>query len=383
MRKAVGAVLFGSSLYAAALYSPLSVSYEGILHAESEQTPGKEDNASFPAESNSFATFYSLLTVNYDLTDTFFVTAGGKANLVLGEDNYDTPIYLRAKQTSDDLDKAVVSDLSLTYDNGTLALSAGRMDISYDWLLGSMDGAIVTLGSDETYSLRLFWFRNFTQLQYNYAFEVRDMNDGHGMYGAIARAKKNGFEMTFYDYFMQDLRNIAGGHCSWSGERFGAHLSYTDAKALSLAAYDYDESFAEAAIEWLAGERHLLEIGGSLTGENGLLAMVQLGSFMFGRFYLSNQVDRENAKNVYARYLYGSRRWQWELLGGVTRYDNRFKRVENGLSSFEIDGYLSHAFNREWTFQLGAMWMNVDERDPVGVDQTLVTANVVYRYDYF
>jgi hypothetical protein len=353
-----------------------------VLHAESEQTPGKENNASYPAESNSFASFYNVVTADYDFTDTFFVSVGGKANLVLGEDNYDTPIYLRAKQTSDDLNKAIVSELSATYDDGTLALSAGRIDIDYDWLLGSMDGVIATAGDDDTYSLRLFWFRNFTQLQYNYAFDVNDMNDGHGMYGAIARAHEGGFRMTLFDYFMQDLRNTMGAHLNYGASRWGFNLSYTQAQALSLAAYDYDESFLECSFEWLMG-RHFIEAGGSLTGENGLLAMVQLGSFMFGQFYLSNQVDRENARNVYARYLYGSRKWFWELLAGMTAYDNRFERIENGLHSFEMDGYMGYSPSREWSFQLGAMWMDVDERDPIGVDQTLITGNVVYRYDYF
>jgi len=371
-----------SMLGASTLFSPLSVRYEGIVHAESEQTPGKEHNASFPAESNSFATFYNALSIDYDMTDSFFMTLGGKANIVLGEDTYNAPIYLRAKQTSDELNRAIVSEASATYDNATVAASVGRIDISYDWLLGSMDGALVTLGSDERYSLRLFWFKHFTQLQYNYAFEVKEMNDGHGMYGAIAKAKRDAVELTVYDYFMQDLRNIAGVHATYTGTHFGVNFSYTDARALPRAVYDLDESFAELSAEWLRGN-HLWEVGGSLTGENGLLAMVQLGSFMFGQFYLSNQVDRDNAINGFVRYLYGGRKWRWELLGGYTRYDNRYERIEKGLGAFEIDGYVTHAWSRAWALQLGAMWMDVDARDPVGVDQTLITGNVVYRYDYF
>ncbi len=382
MRAGALLILLTGSLGAASVFSPLNLRYKGIVHAETEQTPGKENNSSFPAESNSFATFYNNLSADYDFTDTFFVTLGGKANLVLGENNYNAPIYLRAKQTSDELNTAIVSEASATYDNGMLALSAGRIDIDYDWLLGSMDGVLATAGSDDTYSLRLFWFRNFTQLQYNYAFNVRNMNDGHGMYGAIAKADRDGIEATLYDYYMQDLRNIAGIHVTYTGDRFGADFSYTGAQALSRAVYELDESFAEISLQWLFG-RHFFELGGSLTGNNGLLAMVQLGSFMFGQFYLSNQVDRDNAQNGFVRYIYGGRRWQWELLAGATRYDNRYVRIENGLSSFEVDGYMSYAWSREWTLQLGAMWMNVDERDPIGVDQTLLTGNLVYRYEYF
>ena len=378
----LGTLALAGSLSAASVFSPLNLDYKGIVHAETEQTPGKDNNSSFPAESNSFATFYNDVSVNYDVTDTFFVTFGGKANLVLGEDNYNAPIYLRAKQTSDELDTAIVSAASATYDNGVLAFSAGRIDIDYDWLLGSMDGFLATAGSDDSYSLRLFWFRNFTQLQYNYAFNVNDMNDGRGMYGAIAKAAHGGFEATLYDYYLQELRNIAGGHITYTSDRFGINLGYTGASALGAAAYDLDESFAEISLQWLFGH-HFIELGGSLTGENGLLAMVQLGSFMFGQFYLSNQVDRDSAQNGFVRYIYGGRRWRWELLAGATRYDNRYVRIENGLSSYETDGYVTYAWSRAWALQLGAMWMNVDERDPIGVDQTLLTGNLVYRYEYF
>ncbi len=370
-----------TGVIASSVFSPLHLDYRGIVHAETEHSFGKENNASYPQEDNSFATFFNMLRLDYDATDNIFFTFSGKANVVLGEDTYDAPLYLRAKQTSEQLDTAIVSEASATYDDGTVALSAGRIDIDFDWLLGSMDGALLTLGRDETLSMRLFWFKNFTQLQYNYAFDVRDMNDGKGMYGAIVKGAHGGFDATIYDYHLEGLRNIAGANAGYTTARWGVHLAYTYAAALSEAAYDYDESFAEASFEWLAG-RHLFEVGGSLTGENGLLAMVQLGSFMFGQFYLSNQVDRENAQNVYARYVYGRQRWNVELLAGATRYDNRFERIENALRSTEVDGYVGYAPNRSWMLQAGAMWMDVDERDPIGVDQTLLTINVVYHYAY-
>lgn len=382
MKRLLWLGMFSGGLYAASLFSPLSVSYNGIVHAESEQTPGKENNSSFPAESNRFATFYSDLSANYDFSNAFFLSLGGKANVVLGEEPYVSPIYLRGKQTSDQLDKAIVSTASATYDDGFAALSAGRMEISYDWLLGSMDGVIASVGRDDALSLRLFWFDTFNELQYNYAFELKHMNGGRGMYGAIGKMKHGGFDLTVYDYYMQGLRNMAGAHLAYTGGSVGINLSYTSSRALAEAQYQDNEQFAEASVEWLYGH-HLFELGGSLTGKNGLLAMIQLGSFMFGQFYLSNQVDRENARNSYMRYIYGAGRWRWEILGGTTGYDNRYVRIENGLRSYEADGYVGYTVNRAWSLQAGAMWMQVDERDPIGVDQTLISANVVYRYDYF
>jgi hypothetical protein len=111
--------------------------------------------------------------------------------------------------------------------------------------------------------------------------------------------------------------------------------------------------------------------------------MIQLGSFVFGQFYLSNQVDRENAKNGYLRYLYAREGWRFELLGGYTSYDNTFLAIADGLSSYEADCYLGYRFNSSWSLGLGAMYMNVDEADPISVDQYLTTLNLGYHYELF
>lgn len=369
-------------LNAGDIFAPYSIEYTTIMHGEYEASRGKENNDTFPSESNSFVAWYNVLNFNYDIDEDFYLALGGKANLVLGEDTYTAPMYLRGKLTSDQLDRAIISEASVNYDNGLFSVSAGRSDIDYDWLLGSMDGVIASVGSDDSASLRLFWFQNFTQLQYNYYFKLTKINDSEGFYGAIAKAQASGFDMTLYDYYMHDLRNIAGAHINYTAENYALNISYSSGKALSQALYDYDESLAQVSFEWLVN-RHFFEIGGSVTGENGLLAMIQLGSFMFGQFYLSNQVDRENAKNGYFRYLYAREGWRFEFLGGYTSYDNTFLAIADGLSSYEADCYLGYRFSPSWSLGLGVMYMNVDEADPISVDQYLTTLNVGYHYELF
>ncbi len=380
--KIIFILLIVSIGYADSVFNSYNLSYHSIFHSEYERSLGKENNSTFPDESNSYSAWFNTLNLNYDINNNFYIALGAKANLILNEENYKAPFYLRGKLSSDQLNRAIVSEASLNYDNEFFSMSLGRSDINYNWLLGSMDGIITSLGDDESLSLRLFWFQNFTQLQYNYYHEVQNMNDGRGMYGAICKAKVADLDMQIYNYFLQDLRNIAGINVDYIAEYFAINLSYTDAKALSLALYDYDESLVQVSLEWLLGQ-HFFELGGSLTGENGLLAMIQLGSFMSGQFYLSNQIDRENARNGYLRYLFASRSWHFELLGGATSYDNTFLAIADNLHSYEVDAYFTYTLNHEWSLQAGLMGMDVDEADPIGVDQVLATINIGYRYELF
>ncbi len=360
----------------------LDVNFLGMIHAESETMFAKENNNTYPSENNHFISLYTKLALTYDISDNIFVAAAAKANGVILEGTYETPHYLRSKLTSDDISRAIISEASINYDDNFFALNIGRNSINYDWLRGSMDGIIGMVGNEEIYALRLFWMNNFTQLHYNYYAEFPDINENKGMYGAIATAKAGNLEITLYDYYMQELRNILGMHINYIDNYRAFNIGHTETKALSHALYDSDESFLNFSIEILRNN-HFVEFGGSFTGENGLLAMVQMGSFMFGQFYLSNQVDREYATNGFIRYIYANKQWRFELLGGITSYDNTMGSIQSNLLSQEIDIYVSYKFNKNLSIDFGMMGMNVQERDPVEVDQALIMTNAVYTYENF
>ena len=378
MRKIYLILSFCSYLFA----QNLDIDFYSLIHVERENMLGKDNNTSYPNESNSFATIYSSLELNYNITDDIFISSMVKANYVASEDNYKTPAYLRAKLTSKDINRIIVGELSLNYDDGFYSLNIGRNEIDYDWIDGSMDGVVGMLGDDDNYSLRLFWLQNFTQLHYNYYVKFKDINNKEGIYGAITNLKKDFMELSIFDYYIPSLRNIIGGHVNFLSDSMALNIGHTEAKPLSLALYDYHESFSDISFEYLY-KKHYFEIGASLTGENGLLAMVQLGSFMFGAFYLSNQVDRENAKNAYLHYIYFQDKWQFEILGGLTKYDNSYEVIANDLDSKEVDIYLNYKFSKNLSFDIGAMWMDVDTLDPISISQTLVMTNMVYRYESF
>ena len=367
-------VLLYIKLFANTLENKIDIEFVSILHNELEQ--------SMREDTNSFTSLYTHLLVNYDINEDVFFSTGAKINKVIFEENYTTPLYLRTKQTANDINTAIISEASLNYDDGFFALNLGRQHLNYDWLLGSVDGILAMLGDDENYSFRFFWFENYYHLQYNYYMEIEDINAKKGMYGTIAKANFGDIEFSYFNYFVQDLRNIIGVHLNYIYNNIGLNISYTSAKALSLAAYDYDEEFLNISLEFLI-QRHFFELGFSQTGENGLLAMLQMGNFMFGQFYLSNQVDRENAKNSFLKYIYANEKWRFELISGINNYDNSFIKIQNNMNAYETDLYLKYNYSKNLSFDLGVMQMSVDKSDPLQVDQSLLMFNMVINYESY
>ncbi|MDF1880787.1 hypothetical protein JHD50_05620 [Sulfurimonas sp. MAG313] len=358
------------------------LSLTGILHSEYEQTYAKDNNTSLGDDSNSFSTSYIESLYVYDFTDDIFVSLGAKANYVVGNSTYTTPEYLRTKLSSDDINQMMISEASLNYSDDLVSFSVGRHYVDFDWIQGSIDGVIASIGNDEEHSLRMFWFNEFEELTYNYYVNITNINENLGMYGMIFKTHfTDDFELSIYNYYMQDLRNLAGAEIKYMHEAFALNLAYTRSDALSLALYVYDEEFWNASMEYLFNQKNYIEVGLSKTGKNGLFATGQLGSFMFGQFYLSNQVDRENALNGFAHYLYVSSSWRFDLIAGATQYDNSYIRIEDALFAAEIDTYLRYQYNSNVAFELGAMAMRVDERDPLQSNQSLVIFNLVLSYD--
>lgn len=371
-----------STLLADSLLHLVDIDATVIVHSESEQMKGKKSDDALPQERNSYSSLYAQLLVDYDMTEDVFLSVGAKANGVIAEDTYMTPQYQRSKMNAHTLNTIMLSEASVNYDDGVLALVAGRQSVDYDWLLGSIDGILAMAGSDESLSLRLFWFQDYNILQYNYYTSIKNINDNKGMYGAIAKINDAPVDISLFSYYVQDLRHIFGGHFNLIYDNFSINISYSEAQALHLASYDYDESFFNTSVEFLY-RQHYIEAGWSRTGKNGLLAMIQMGSLMFGQFYLNNQIDRENARNGFVKYIYANRQWRFECIGGMTRYDNSFVRVEKGLHSYEVDLYLKYQMTAALSADLGVMSMRVDAKDPLLVDQNLMMLNLVYVYENY
>jgi len=279
-----------SGLFSNDLFNDYDITYSTMIHSEYEQTQPKSDE--LVDDDSSLVSWFNKFDINYIASDNIYLSLGLKANLVLDEQSYDETLYALDKQTEDELNKVDFSELTFNYDNQFLSINLGRIDLDYDWLSGSVDGALVSLGDDKKTSLRVFWFNRFTQQSYNSYLQVSSINDNNGLYATILKTKQSDFEFILYDYYMKDLRNSGGIHINYTNNHFGCDMVYTGVKALSNAVYDYDESLTQISLEYIYGFNYV-EVGGSYTGENGLLAMTQMGSGILGSFYMTNSVDRE------------------------------------------------------------------------------------------
>ena len=369
-----------SGLFSNDLFNDYDITYSTMLHSEYEQTQSKSDE--LVDDDSSLVSWFNKFDINYIASDNIYLSLGLKANLILDEQSYDETLYALDKQTEDELNNVDFSELTFNYDNQFLSINLGRIDLDYDWLSGSVDGALVSLGDDKKTSLRVFWFNRFTQQSYNSYLQVSSINDNDGLYATILKTKQSDFEFTLYDYYMKDLRNSGGIHINYTNNHFGCDMVYTGVKALSNAVYDYDESLAQISFEYIYGFNYV-EVGGSYTGENGLLAMTQMGSGILGSFYMTNSVDRESAKNIYLKYIYLSQNWYFKFLAGFSRYDNSFIKIEDDLESFEIDTYYRYYFTKQFFVDMGIMGIDVDERDPIDFSKLSTTLTLGYKYELF
>lgn len=350
-------------------------SYRGTVTFEGERlsAPG------IPEEDARILSFYNKLEGTYDLDERLFLSLGGKANLVPDRQAFGSEDYNKGLPGREDLERAMVHQAAVTWDDGFFALCAGRQQVRYDWLEGSVDGVTALAGDDRTTSLRLFWFNRYEELLPVFHMAQGNINDGYGLYGAIFRTKTAGAEATLFDYHLPDLRNYAGGRFHLTRAKLGLNLNYARADALSLALYEEDETYAGASVEGLWGD-HYLEAGFSQTGEKGMIALIQMGSYMFGQFYLTGQVDRENAFNRFIRYIRIKGPWRFQAVTGATTYDNTFFRLEKGLTATETDLTLAWKPGGPWSFDAGYMRMDADNRDPIQANQQLLRFSGSYAY---
>jgi len=363
-----------TNIFSNDIFDDYDLSYATLLYTEYEQMEVDE--------TSNLSSWFHKLNANYSATDDIYLSLGAKGNIVLSETPYDKLSNNLTNKRKKKLSKIDMSDASINYDNNLVSVHLGRIDLNYDWLCGSIDGALLSIGDDKTTSLRLLWFDTFTQQNYNSYFKIDNINASNGLYGTIFKTKKSNFEVTLYDYFMQDLRNTLGAHLNYGTKVFGINLIYTDTRALSLATYTYDESLAQVSLEYIY-KHNYIEMGGSYTGKNGLLAMTQMGSNIIGEFYLTNQINREDAKNIYMKYIYLSNNWYFKFLAGVTKYDNSFISLEKNLQSFEIDAYYRYDFNKKWFVNLGVMSMEVQKQDPISFSKLSTIVILGYKYELF
>ena len=352
--------------------------YKAIFHSENNHLYEKIDNTVLPCDTSNYSALYQDVNLAYELDKNFFILTGAKTNYILYEDYFTLEPYASSQLTEDELNTAIVSEASLNYDDGLFSLSLGKNSIGYDWLSGSMDGAIAMIYND-TSSLQFFWMNSYEQLYYNYYSHLDLLQDSKGLFGAIFHIQRENYDFNFYNYNFQNKHNIFGVNSTYIYENIGVKVAYTYLDNKDNELYSYNESLLDLSLHYLY-KKHYFQLGASFTGENGLYSMLGMGSYIFGQFYLSNQVDRNNAQNSFFRYSYTDNSWIFNSIIGTSIYNDTLL-VDEKLSSKELDLSTTYQINNSFSFNLGFIHMDADTKDPISANQTMIFTNLVFNYE--
>jgi len=374
MKKLLFLTFFLSTLHAQNNYT---LTLDALLHSENSQI--LNENNSSANENASYSTLFTQLQTSYDITKNLYLNAGAKANYIYYQDDFTLAQYQYYKTDANRLNKAFISEASLNFEKDLLSLNAGRLDINFPWLQGSLDGAVMMYGDDKRYSLRFLYAKNITQMSYNYYAEHSNILQESGMFGSIAKLDYHGFEANIFEYSITDKSYQAGIHTNYTAKNFALTLNYMDYFNLEKT---QEESLTEAALELLFGS-HYLQVGASLTSKNPLYDALTLGYNTLSSFYLNNNIDRSNAKNIFARYIYADKKFSFEGITGTTLYDNSYAQALKNLQSFESDITISYNFTKNFSLDFTALYLKVDKQDPLQNSQALFMSNLEYTYESF
>lgn len=368
-------VLFLLYLYStlfANIMDNVTPSLSTSLTSEFEQSKS-ENNLSLQDDNTYLYNSFTQMQLAYDFNDDFYTLIGGKLNYQLYEKLYDNALNAANRESKEELNRADLSEASLNYDNDFIAFNVGRSLIDYNLLEGSMDGIIAMIGKEKNQSLRLFYIQNFQQFYYYYFLEDKNINDSKGLYGAIATLQRKEFKLEIFNYYMPSLKNLASGSFSYNHNNFAFHFTHNHLSTLSELIND--EEFTLTTFEYLL-HKNYFEIGASLTGANPLDSMYEFGYNNFTNFYFGNYTYKEDAKNIFAKYIYADNNYQFESLLGATNYAKKY-------NSYEIDLYLSYTFTKSFSCELGAIYSNAADLDLAETDKIAIITTMVYKYESF
>jgi len=366
-----------------------TIYYDAMLHVEHEEIEGKSLEVGplltlhSKDEDQNLATFFNILHYDY-ISDEALLGFNFEAryNTTLFHEEYVTPVYLNSYGLSD-INTGFISMFSADINTEYLSLSLGRNKVNMPWLQGSID-SVLLYHENELFSLRGFWFANYYDFQVNYFSKFEDINEKKGIYGAYFQSEQwfDILDVSLYYYFQYNKRDISGAELH-VGDRLKLNFSYTYSKDYRNILDTLDESYIRLWGEFDYAYNHF-EVGGSITGENALTSMLQLGSHPFSEFYLNNEINRARAKNMYLKYGYENEYFYIDILGGMTQYyDDRFdgrRIVKDYLNSSEYDIYVGSMFTDSIGLELSYMKKDVDDADLFGFDQSLVMATLLVSW---
>lgn len=363
----------------------------GVLHYEQEKIRGKEIvipllyRNDFADDVRDLLAFYSRIGLSYvEQTQTFGFNAEVASNLTLERSPFEVPYYLQAYAV-EDVNTALLSMASVDYYADDFSVTLGRNRVSMPWLEGSID-TVMLYSENRFVALRAFWLMNYYDLQLNYFAHADRVGGGSGMYGFWAQSGDffPWLHVTAFTYDVPGEWLTYGALLEGDVQMMAFHGSVTHSKRHEADGIHYENFLRAWASAGSTYDGAALKLGGSLTGEQGLSAMMRYGIQPFTDFYLNNGIARPDATNVFASLGYGGSKWYVEALYGWTHYTGQmiqnWRFVVETLRTEEVDVYLGLELFPWMGIELGWMRRNADGRDYADFSQEYLMANVMVSY---
>jgi hypothetical protein len=278
----------------------------------------------------------------------------------------------------------MLSVASVDYYHDNFAFSVGRNKIDFDYLYGSVD-SIMTYYGDEYISATAFWFLNYYDFQYNYFTKYENINNDEGVYGLYLQSgeKLDNFIISIYNYGTRDGEYLTGFSAALEINDFVLNSSFTYANSFLDRAFLNQERYNRVWIDYYH-DKSIFEIGVSKTGDSDLYLMLVFGSYPFSEFYLTNNINKKEARNIYAKYSYEDANFALNLVGGSTYFMAEQiiadKIFEVEANSYELDARIDYYFNKHWSVDVSFSYLKNSTNASLEFDQQLVSTNVVFQW---
>lgn len=366
---------------------------ELVAHYEIEHIYGHDLLEAYPLltqsydnESQTLGTLYATVGYNHVfIDDTLEFDLQTQGNVQYNKEEYRTPLYLNTFY-NEEINTAFLSQAALTYYSDDFLISAGRELVAYDFLIGSVDGVSLFYLNDYV-GATLFWFINYYDFQYNYFNKREHINSDQGVYGLYLQSQEtlDNMIISCYAYSTPNALYIVGSRIDYALPFMNLHGSYTYSNTYAQNSYARQERFMRAFADLPINDAHSMEAGYSITGEEGLYTILQLGSHPFSPFYLNNNLQKQNSENGYLSYLYSDdTAFDLHITAGYTWHDalslDRLSLTTVRARSFEIDLYSAYHFSDEISLELSYNRLYNDEQALFLFDQELLYANVVLQW---
>ncbi len=198
-------------------------------------------------------------------------------------------------------EKLHISDFNIDFYSESMALGVGRQTLSFDWLQGNFDGALL-YGLINQLGVKAFYFDRYSLLTPSFATQKESL----GLLGIDARlSDERTYDCNVY-YYHEDAGTLDGIYqtlgmgAKWQNTLFSFGL-----QGVYQASSIYgDEAVAKVYSNYFISDQSALELSYSYTSDGGINHLFDYGDSRINSFVLGNLCYLPKSRTTSLTYKY-------------------------------------------------------------------------------